>query len=169
MKCRACRLQPVPNLTPYLLFLLLIPPPSNSATPGILSTSYSWSSKYTDTPYNLMQLTPHHNPTLQFPEEEPLPLFLYPASSRVPISSIRHRLAPSHLHPIWRPQACLLCRGDLFQTSLKKLLPPAYDRARMVSQLLGFELAQTCAPHTPSCCQGEEEEKINWSSFKYLI
>ena len=47
------------------------------------------------------------------------PLFLYPASSHVPISSIRHRLAPSHLHPIWRPKTCLLCRGDFFQIPQK--------------------------------------------------
>ena len=86
------------------------------------------------------------------------PLFLYPASSHVPISSIRHRLAPSHLHPIWRPKTCLLCWGEFSKSPPKTWwnLDTTIGRAHMVCQPLAFELAQTCEPHTPCFCQGDK-------------
>ena len=110
-------------------------------------------------------LTPHPNPSI--PWGTLSPLFLYPASSHVPISSnIRHRLAPSHLHPIWRPKTCLLCWGEFSKSPQKTCwnLDTAC-RAHMVSQPLAFELAQTCEPHTPCFCQGDNFFANIWRVF----
>ena len=61
-------------------------------------------------------------PFPQFPEgpAPPFSYILHPL--HLPItSSLRHRLAPSHLHPIWRSKACLLCRGAFLKTHFENL------------------------------------------------